>query len=121
MSVYQLVKELCSTLIKESDSDECDLAKAKRVAFETLLKNSQNAKDEKLSVEKVFEDFQFCSFELMLLNRKDDAAKVDGYVEMIKENEQLLLSISTLLINLKNLPETSENSVKIEILRDFWL
>lgn len=121
MSVYQLVKELCSLLIKESDSDDCDLAKAKRVAFETLLKNSQNVKDEKLSVEKLLEDFQFCSFELMLLNRKDDATKVDDYVEKIKENEQFLLPISTLLINLKNLPETSSRNSVCYKLRDWML
>lgn len=106
MSVYQLVKELCSTLIKESDSEECELNKAKRVAFETLLKNSQNVNDDG-SLEKIIEDYQFCSFELMFLNRKDDAKKVDNFVEEITKNEQLLLPISTFLINLKNLPETS--------------
>lgn len=106
MSVYQLVKELCSLLIKESDSEDCDLTKAKRVAFETLLKNSQNVKDEKLRVEKLIEEFQFSSFELMLLNRKEDAAKIDSYVEKIQENDQLL-PILSLLINLKNIPQTS--------------
>lgn len=113
MSVYQLIKELCSTLIKESDNEGCDLATAKRIAFETLLKNSQNSNEGKLSLEKLVEDFQFSSFELMLVNRRDDAAKVDTYVEKIKEHEQLLLPISSLLLNLKDFSDTSSggNSV----------
>ena len=113
MSVYRLIKELCSEIIKESDCQDCDLAKLKRVAFETLLKSSQNEKNKDLNVESLLEEYQFCSFELLLLNRPEDAGKVEKYVENIKENEQLLLSISSLLINLKDFSETSSGGKQV--------
>lgn len=101
VSVYSLIKGLCVELINEGDYKECDVASAKRVAFEVLLKKSQ--KDEKLCSEKLIENYQFCSFELKILNKADDARLLDKYIEQIKENEEVLLPISTLLINLKNI------------------
>lgn len=100
MSVYSLIKELCVELLNEGDNKECNIASAKRVAFEVLLKNSQN---EHLCSEKIIEDYQFCSFELKVLNKADDAEQLDKYIEKVKENEELLLPISCLLINLKNI------------------
>lgn len=100
MSVYSLIKELCVELLNEGDNKECNIASAKRVAFEVLLKNSQN---EHLCTEKLIEDYQFCSFELKVLNKADDAEQLDKYIEKVKENEELLLPISCLLINLKNI------------------
>lgn len=100
MSVYSLIKELCVELLNEGDNKECNIASTKRVAFEVLLKNSQN---EHLCSEKLIEDYQFCSFELKVLNKADDAEQLDKYIEKVKENEELLLPISCLLINLKNI------------------
>lgn len=104
MSVYELVKELCIELIKESDTKEYDLASAKRIAFEVLLKQSEiREKDENSALQKFIDESQFCVFELLLLNRSEDAHKVEKFSKTVEERKDILLPISLLLMNLKNI------------------
>lgn len=101
MSVFTLIKDLCSELVKENYGTECDLSKAKRIAFEILLKRSyQNENDFFDGV--VVKDFQFCSFELMLVSKLDDAIRVEKFTDVLKENSELV-AISSLLLQLKNI------------------
>lgn len=110
MSVFTLIKELCSELIKESHGTENDLSRAKRIAFEVLLKSSKN---ECASFEKTSEDFQFCCFELMVNNKLDDAKRLEQFVDVLKDNLDHVVPISSLLINLKNIERANKNQVSL--------
>ncbi|XP_070499748.1 uncharacterized protein Grip163 [Chironomus tepperi] len=100
MSVYQLINKLCVELIKESECDEIKLQSARKIAFEVLLKKSFN---ESLLLEKTVEDYQFTRFELALHNKTKELDKLDHFIDVLRENENSLLSVSAFLILLKNI------------------
>jgi len=112
MSVYQLINKLCIELIKENDCDEIKLQSARKIAFEALLKKSLN---KSLLLEKTIEDYHFTGFELSLHKKTKELDKVDQFIDILKGNPDSLLSISALLILLKNIDSEEVCEVRLVI------
>lgn len=110
MSIYQLINKLCVELIKDCDCDEIDIKQARKIAFEVLLKKSVH--HENLLLEKTVEDYQFTSFELSLNNKSKQIDAVDQFIELLKENSNILLPAAAFLIHLKNI---DSNEIRNEV------
>lgn len=116
LSVYQLITNLCSSLIKETGEivDGFDLNSAKKIAFEVLLKNNFREIPEN---ESLIQELQFSLFELSLANRYKDAQQVTDFIESIKTIQSSdVESISWCLIHLKNIDQEQEE--KHQVLRN---
>lgn len=116
LSVYQLITNLCSSLIKETGEiiDGFDLNSAKKIAFEVLLKNNFREIPEN---EILIQELQFSLFELSLANRYKDAQQVTDFIESIKTIQSSdVESISWCLIHLKNIDQEQEE--KHQVLRN---
>ena len=113
-SVYQLVTKLCTNLIKETEEgvEGFNVNCAKRIAFNVLLKNNFG---EIPNNEKLLQELQFSSFELLLASRIKDSKVVNQFIEEISVNSTTgLESIVWLLMHLKNIdPESAKNQVRM--------
>jgi hypothetical protein len=99
MSIYNLVNDLCANLISENNENNIQLRDAKRIAFEILLRKSNN---ENSCQDKVLNDAEFAVFELNLRGRTKDADRLEENVELIK-NDSSLMPILELMLILKDI------------------
>lgn len=106
-SVYQLITQLCSSLLKEPEEfvEGFDLKSAKKIAFEVLLKNHFFEIPES---ENLIKELQFSSFELSIANRYKDAQHVNDFIEEVKAKPSVIETISWCLVHLKNIDQSDE-------------
>lgn len=96
-SVYHLIGKLCTNLIKESEENVEGFGLSK--AFEILLRSNDCDCDR----EKLVEELQFASFELLLANRCDDSEQISQVIDKLKDTSQDFEQICWLLVHLKNI------------------
>lgn len=111
-SVYHQVSKLCGSLLKESGEkvDGFTQSDAKRIAFEVLLKtNVADAPDR----EKLLEELQFVSFEMLLANKADESKKISQVVDTIDEKPPEFLQVCWLLLQLKNIDPNPESKQQV--------
>ena len=118
-SVYSLITQLCSSLIKESEEnvENFSLNCAKQIAFNVLLKNNcGDVPDD----EQLVKELQFTSFELSLANKVKESKVVNQFIDELKEKQPK--EISWLLLNLKNIdpdPDSEKQKVRNHVVNRF--
>ena len=117
-SVYSLIKQLCSSLIKESEEsvENFSLNCAKKIAFNTLLKNNcGDVPDD----EQLLKELQFASFELSIVNKIKESKVVNQFIDELNEKPK---EICWLLLHLKNIdpdPESEKQKVSNHVVNRF--
>lgn len=109
-SVYSLVTQLCSSLVKESEEsvENFSLNCAKKIAFQVLLKNNCG---DVLDDEQLLKELQFTSFELSLVNKVKESKVVNQFIDELKEKPK---EICWLLLHLKNIdPDPDSEKQKV--------
>lgn len=115
-SVYHQISRLCGSLLKEGEKVEgFSVNDAKRIAFEILLckTNVSEAPDS----EKLLEELQFVSFEMLLANKSNESKTINQVVDTISEKPPEFLQVCWLLLQLKNIDPDPESKQQV---RESW-